>query len=132
MANSNQNFYLNLSNDKIININDIIFENNLGILVIEKIEKIDKDLQKIIKKYLIDLQELESTQDIKSKIINISKNYTKQKYGEVNNCLVSKILNQVYFYNKNEYIFIKMMDIEDYDKYNNVNKTLNQIKKQNK
>jgi endo-1,4-beta-mannosidase len=87
-------FYVNISNNKIIKIEDIIFKNNTGILLFKTTKDIDKELIKIIKQYGKDLSSLHSFQEIKSKIMNIIKNWYYNKYHKIiDNCLLTKILN---------------------------------------
>lgn len=129
-------FYVNISNNKIIKIEDIIFKNNTGILLFKTTKDIDKELIKIIKQYGKDLSSLHSFQEIKQSIMNIIKNwyywYYKKNNKNIDNCLLTKILSQIDMYKQEDFMFIKLMNEDEYNKLRNVNKTLKQIKKQNR
>ena len=126
-------FYVNVSNNKIINIDNIIFKNNNGFLLFSNTKDIDKNLIKIIKNNGKELSSSNSIQEIRQKLMNIIKNWYYNKNNKIiENCLLTKILNQIELYKQEDFMFIRLMNEEEYSKLRNVNKTLSQIKRQNK
>ena len=133
MTDELKQFYVNVSNNKIINIDNIIFKNNNGFLLFSNTKDIDKNLIKIIKNNGKELSSSNSIQEIRQKLINIIKNWYYNKYNKIiENCLLTKILNQIELYKQEDFMFIRLMNEEEYSKLRNVNKTLSQIKRQNK
>lgn len=133
MSDELKQFYVNVSNNKIIYIDDIIFKNNNGVLLFNTKKDLDKELIRIIKNNGNELQSLYSKQEIKQKLINIIKNWYYNKHKcVIDNCLLTKILNQIELYKQENFMFIRLMNEDEYKKLINVNKTLTQIKRQNK
>lgn len=133
MTDELKQFYVNVSNNKIINIDNIIFKNNNGFLLFSNTKDIDKNLIKIIKNNGKELSSSNSIQEIRQKLMNIIKNWYYNKYNKIiENCLLTKILNYIELYKQEDFMFIRLMNEEEYSKLRNVNKTLSQIKRQNK
>lgn len=133
MTDGLKTFYVNVSNNQIIDIDNIIFKNNNGFLLFNNTQDFDETLIKIIKNNGKELASLNSIQEIKSKLINIIKNWYYRKYRKIiDNCLLTKILNQIELYKQEDFMFIRLMNEEEYKKLKNVNNTLSEIKKQNK
>jgi hypothetical protein len=65
MTDELKQFYVNVSNNKIININNIIFKNNNGFLLFSNTKDIDKNLIKIIKNNGKELSSSNSIQEIR-------------------------------------------------------------------